>query len=114
MLADPLTKCHPGDYLRYVMECGRWSIVEEGWRFNAKRLKGVRSLSQSTLWLFRNLDCDRCLFCLPYSETTSSAQDQTSTTLPHPWLKAADGKRAAVSEGTTVDTFDTRESLLYE
>ena len=28
MLADPLTKCHPGDYLRYVMDCGRWPAAE--------------------------------------------------------------------------------------
>ena len=39
MLADPLTKCHPGDYLRYVMGCGRWSVVEEGVALQRKALE---------------------------------------------------------------------------
>ena len=39
MLADPLTKCHPGDYLRYVMGCGYWSVVEEGVALQRKALE---------------------------------------------------------------------------
>ena len=39
MLADPLTKCHPGGYLRYVMGCGRWSVVEEGVALQRKALE---------------------------------------------------------------------------
>ena len=30
MLADPLTKPHPSQYLRHVMKHGLWYIVEEG------------------------------------------------------------------------------------
>ena len=30
MISDPLTKQHPSTYLRYVLEQGMWSIMEEG------------------------------------------------------------------------------------
>ena len=39
MLADPLTKQHPGTYLRYVLEHGKWSIMEEGHALQAKALE---------------------------------------------------------------------------
>ena len=39
MIADPLTKQHPGTYLRYVLESGKWAIMEEGHALQAKALE---------------------------------------------------------------------------
>ena len=39
MIADPLTKVHQGDYLRYVMSTGLWSVVEEGVALQRKALE---------------------------------------------------------------------------
>ncbi|CAE7928011.1 RE1, partial [Symbiodinium necroappetens] len=39
MLADPLTKPHPSNYLRFVMRSGRWSVVEEGTALQHKALE---------------------------------------------------------------------------
>ncbi|CAE7350468.1 RE1 [Symbiodinium sp. CCMP2456] len=39
MLADPLTKPHPSQYLRFVMRSGQWSIVEEGTALQHKALE---------------------------------------------------------------------------
>ena len=50
MISDPLTKPHPGAYLRYVIEQGKWSIMEEGHALQAKALE--RQLKQPCENLF--------------------------------------------------------------
>ena len=50
MISDPLTKPHPGAYLRYVIEQGKWSIMEEGHALQAKALE--RQLRQPCENLF--------------------------------------------------------------
>ena len=39
MIADPLTKVHPGHFLRHVLKTGFWSIVEEGTALQRKALE---------------------------------------------------------------------------
>ena len=46
MISDPLTKVHPGDYLRHVVRTGLWSVVEEGRALQQKALeRGKKSES---------------------------------------------------------------------
>ncbi|CAE7471087.1 GIP [Symbiodinium natans] len=48
MLSDPLTKQHPGTYLRYVLDKGFWAIAEEGHALQAKALeREARRFSES-------------------------------------------------------------------
>ena len=57
MLSDPLTKQHPGTYLRYVLDKGFWAIAEEGHALQAKaRKREARRFSESmflTFWEFK-------------------------------------------------------------
>ena len=56
MLADPLTKPHPSNYLRFVMRSGQWSIVEEGTALQHKALEreGVKPHALYLMfWEFR-------------------------------------------------------------
>ena len=57
MISDPLTKPHPGAYLRHVLSTGYWSIMEEGHALHSKMLerKGEPLLCQFylTVWEFR-------------------------------------------------------------
>ena len=57
MISDPLTKHHPGSYLRHVLSTGYWSIMEEGHALHAKMLErqGEAPLCQFylTVWEFR-------------------------------------------------------------
>ena len=39
MIADPLTKNHPGHYLRHVLNTGLWPIMEEGTALQCKALE---------------------------------------------------------------------------
>eukprot|EP00439_Symbiodinium_sp_Y106_P005857 s5960_g1.t1 len=84
MLADPLTKCHPGDYLRYVMECGRWSIVEEGVALQRKALERDQKLEPVYFMVLNSLmpkavlderksrpGADLSKFCHLYEHATS-------------------------------------------
>ena len=51
MLSDPLTKSHPGTYLRYVIEQGMWSIMEEGHALQAKALERRQKQPCESLFL---------------------------------------------------------------
>ena len=42
MISDPLTKSHPGDYLRHVIRTGLWAVVEEGHALHKKALERER------------------------------------------------------------------------
>ena len=51
MLADLLTKQHPANYLRFVMQSGQWSIVEEGTALLRKALERDSSRDFPTMFL---------------------------------------------------------------
>ena len=51
MLADPLTKQHPASYLRFVMDSGRWSIVEEGTALLRKSLERSQEKACFSMYL---------------------------------------------------------------
>ena len=50
MISDPLTKSHPGDYLRHVIRTGLWAVVEEGHALHKKALERERR-SESSFFL---------------------------------------------------------------
>ena len=52
MIADPLTKIHPAAYLRYVMDKGRWSIVEEGTALQRKAIERGERVHQAMHLMF--------------------------------------------------------------
>ena len=51
MLSDPLTKQHPGTYLRYVLRQGFWSVMEEGHALQAKALEREARKATENLFL---------------------------------------------------------------
>ncbi|CAE7370323.1 unnamed protein product [Symbiodinium necroappetens] len=51
MLSDPLTKQHPGTYLRYVLRHGFWSVMEEGHALQAKALEREARRANENLFL---------------------------------------------------------------
>ncbi|CAE7803733.1 unnamed protein product [Symbiodinium sp. KB8] len=51
MLSDPLTKQHPGAYLRYVLRNGFWSVMEEGHALQAKALEREARRANENLFL---------------------------------------------------------------
>ena len=57
MISDPLTKQHPGTYLKYVLRKGYWSVMEEGHALQIKALeREAKRASENlflTVWEFR-------------------------------------------------------------
>ncbi|CAE7233307.1 unnamed protein product [Symbiodinium sp. CCMP2456] len=51
MLSDPLTKQHPGAYLRYVLRNGFWSVMEEGHALQAKALEREARRAHENLFI---------------------------------------------------------------
>ena len=61
MIADPLTKNHPGHHLRHDLKTGSWSIVEEGTAIQCKA-RERKECHQLLFLVVGNRGLDRCDF----------------------------------------------------
>ena len=114
MIADPLTKHHPGHYLRHVLRTGYWSIVEEGTALQRKALE--RQECHQLFLVVGNRVSDRCELGLFLSNNKSNqhlpsvfdnedSNRRLGSSCPS---KTSDGLRASAA---TVSSRHTRDEV---
>ena len=77
MLADPLTKAHPGQYLRYVMKHGLGPLLRKAQHFSRRPWSEKGRKLMRRFLCFGDLDCDRCVLGFVFPKTCSLMSDMS-------------------------------------